>query len=119
MLYLLYLLWLSLPLFFFGFALWGKLEAISNKDKHENSGDFFRQGVFVSLCVGLAVLIDKFALESFVENYSPEFMPLGFWQVILLPAILVLGAKLIGPTKAIRPGRRKVAAPAKPKPRKR
>ena len=98
---LLYLLWFLLPAFFFGIALWSKLEQFSNKHKRENAGDFFRQGIFVSVCVLLSVLIDQYALGGIVTSLSPDFIPLGFYQVLLLPLVLYLAAMLVGPSKAV------------------
>ena len=98
----LYIIWALLPLFFFIMALWAKLEQISNKDKRQNPGDFFRQGLFVTACVIIAVLIDQTVLESFVQSLAPDFMPLGFFQIILLPIILLVAAKVYGPSKTIR-----------------
>ena len=97
----LYLLWFLLPTFFFGIALWSKLEQLSNKHKRENAGDFFRQGIFVSVCVLLSMLIDQYVLEGIGTTWSPDFIPLGFYQVLLLPLALYLAAMLVGPSKAV------------------
>lgn len=98
----LYFIWCLLPLFFFGMALWSKLESISNKHKRENTGDAMRSGLFSTLCVLLAVAIDQYLLEGLVQTYSPESIPLWFYQVLLLPAVLLVAAKIIGPTAEIR-----------------
>jgi hypothetical protein len=97
----LYIIWFCLPLFFFTIALWSKLEAMSGKDKRENFGDFFKQGVFVTGCVLLAVAIDQYVLADLVAAVSPDFIPLGLYQFLLLPFILYIGALAVGPSKSI------------------
>ncbi len=62
-------------------------------------------------CVLVAVLIDQYVLETIVEMISPEWLPLGFFEVILLPFILYLAAKFAGPTKAIKVTYRRTPKP--------
>lgn len=57
------------------------------------------------MCVLFAIAIDQFILEALVNILSPEWLPLGFFQVILLPIILLIGAKLVGPSDKIRVSR--------------
>lgn len=98
----LYTIWIAFPVFFFTLALWHKLEVIGGKGRNEEVRDFLSQGVFVSFCVVLAYLVDKFALESIVSFVPPDLIPLNFFRVILLPFIFLLGAKVVGPSKEIR-----------------
>ncbi len=98
----LYIVWFSIPTFFFLAALWAKLEVISNKGKKENPSDLFRQGLFVLVVALIAVGIDRYVLKSLVESFSPDILPLGFYQAILLPILLLIGAKLVGGSKEIR-----------------
>ena len=97
----LYIIWGALPGFFFLMALWAKLEGVSNKGKKENPGDFFHQGLFVLACVLIALAIDTYLLGDFVTNFSPEYLSLNFYRIILLPLILLIGAQIIGPSKEI------------------
>ena len=97
----LYIIWFLFPAFFLLLALWGKLEQMGNKQKAQNPGDFFKQGVFVLFCVIIAVFIDQQILEGLVSSFSPDFIPLGFYQVLLLPLLLLVAAKLVGPTTTI------------------
>ena len=98
----LYIVWFLFPLFFFGIALWSKLEEVSTKKaKRENPGDFLQQGLFVLACVIVSVLIDQFVLESIVSHF-PDFAPLGFYQIILLPLVLLVAAMTVGPSEKIR-----------------
>ena len=83
-------------------ALWAKLEQWSDSAKKQNPGDFMRQGVFVLVCVLIAVAIDQYALEAVITPITPDFIPLGFYQVMLLPVVCLLAAMLTGPSKAIR-----------------
>ena len=96
-----YILWGLIPLFFFLMALWSYLEKTAGKKKHERPGDLFNQGLFVGFCVGLSMLIDYFVLPGIVESLIGDMIPYGVFQLILLPTVLYLAAKIIGPTKAI------------------
>ena len=97
----LYVIWFLLPIFFFGIALWSKLERYGSNPPYENIGDYVRQGVFVLACVVLSVLIDQYILEDIVNLLSPTWIPLGLYQVLLLPIVLLVSAVILGPSKAI------------------
>lgn len=97
----LYILWFLIPAFFFLLALWAKLEQLGGSVKKQNPKDFFQQGFFVLVCVLICVVIDRYILADLVNNFAPEIMTLGFFQAILLPAVLLIGAKIIGPTQEI------------------
>ena len=100
-----YIVWFAIPLFFFGVTLWAGLEqATAKKQQRQNTGDFFRQGSFVLGCVLLAVIIDQYWLVQLVETIAPAWLPLLFFQVILLPVILYIGALIVGPSREIRIG---------------
>ena len=99
----LYILWFLIPIFFFVMALWAKLEQLGNKKgKKQNPGDFFKQGIFVLGCAIVSVLLDKFVLPKLVETISPDWLPMGFYQAVLLPVVMVLGAKIVGGSEEIR-----------------
>ena len=100
----LYILWFLLPTAFFLLALFAKLEQMGGSVKKQNPIDFLRQGMFVLGAVIIAVIIDRYFLEDLVTNYAPDYMPLGLFQVLLLPAVLVVGSYMIGPSKAIMVG---------------
>jgi len=102
-----YIIWFLIPLFFFTMALWSRLEQVGGKSKRENPGDFFRQGVFVLVCVLISIGIDQLLLEDIVSSVSPAFIPLGFYQIVLLPLVLYLAALISGPSKAIKIQRNK------------
>lgn len=97
----LYIIWALIPLFFFLMGLWSTLEQMSGKQKKDNPGDFFKQGFFVLGCVLVSVLIDRYVLAQIVQGLLGEILPLEFFQVILLPLILLIAAQLIGPSKEI------------------
>lgn len=99
---LVYISWLLLPIFFLGHALWVVLEQAGGKGLGEKPGDYFKQGLFVSACSLACYGIDQLILQTYVPIYSPTALPLWFYQLILFPIILVLGAKLIGGSKEIR-----------------
>jgi hypothetical protein len=98
---ILYIVWFSIPSLFFLLALWIKLERVSGRTKTENPKDLFNQGLFTLGCVFTAVFVDKFFLPSIVEMIGLDLFPLGFYQVFLLPLILLLAAKIVGPSKSI------------------
>ena len=98
---ILYILWFMLPLFFFGLALWSKLEKVGGKKQQDHPSDFIRQGVFVLFCVLIAVGIGQCFLKSFVDFLAIPGLPFGFLQWMLLRLVLWLLAQLIGPTKDI------------------
>jgi hypothetical protein len=98
---LLYLLWFLLPCVFFLLALWIKLERVGSKNKKDNPKDLFHQGLFILGCVLVSVVIDQTVLQSLVEATVGDTLPLGFYQFFLLPLILLIGAKIVGPSQKI------------------
>ena len=97
-----YVIWCLVPTFFFGLALWAKLENVSGQTRKDNPGDLFRQGGFVALCVGVAILLDQYLLPDLYSKFSPDWIPYGFYQLVLLPFILYLASMIIGPSTDIR-----------------
>lgn len=97
----LYILWALIPLFFFLLALWSKLEQIGGKKRQEHPEDFLKQGLFVLFCVFIAMGIDYSILAPFHEAVMPSIVPLALLQVLLLPFVLLVVAKIMGPTKDI------------------
>jgi len=116
----LYVIWFLIPSFFFLMALWSQLEKLSGRQKKENAEDFFKQGIFVLGCVLFAALIETYSLDFVTNAIFQGMVPKGVLQVLLLPLILFIAAKLLGPSqelrigKAPRPSERKVQS----KPRK-
>ena len=98
----LYVIWFLFPVFFLLMALWSKLEQVGGKKRQEHPEDFLRQGVFVLCCVLVAVGINEYVLPRVVAAYSPEAVPLQFYQVVLLPLVLLIGAKIMGPTSDLK-----------------
>jgi len=103
----LYGIWFLLPLFFFTLALWAWLERLSKSPKRQNPKDFMRQGTFLLGSAVLALLINEYVLQEGAADLLPNWLPLTFVQIMLLPIILLLGAKMFGGTTPIsiqRPG---------------
>ena len=98
----LYVIWFLIPIFFFGVALWSKLEQLSGRNKHENPMDFVKQGGFVLICSVLSVLVDQYAISTLNEESLPSWLPLTFIRIVLFPVVLYAAAVIIGPTKEIR-----------------
>jgi len=83
-------------------SLWAVLEKKFGHRKHEQPGDYSRQGWFTLFCVIVAFIIDIFTLENLVASYSPRVIPLPFYQLILLPLIMYIGAMIVGPSAELR-----------------
>lgn len=101
----LYFVWFLVPLFFFGVALWSKLETVGGKQRHERPGDNLKQAFFVLVCVLISIGIDQWALEDIATTLSFGdllSLPLGFYQIMLLPVVMYAGALLVGGSKPIR-----------------
>ncbi|MBX7145044.1 MAG: hypothetical protein K1X79_11380 [Oligoflexia bacterium] len=99
---LLYIIWFLIPTFFLGAWLWGTLEKFGGNEQRGATKDALKQAFFVLACVLMSVAIDQSLLPDLVSSYAPDFLPLGFFQVILLPAILYIGALIVGPSREIR-----------------
>lgn len=100
----LYIIWFLIPIFFFVLALWSKLEHISSKGAlhGRQAKDFFIQGSFVLGCVLVALFIDLYTFDAFIRPALPPSIPTGFVKIILLPLILLIGAKVVGGSKPVR-----------------
>ncbi|RMG41568.1 MAG: hypothetical protein D6719_08260 [Candidatus Dadabacteria bacterium] len=84
-------------------ALWAKLESLSNKGrKRKDAGDLARQGVFLSACVAVSIIIDRNVLEQYIMPFMPQFIPLWMLQLFLLPLVMYAGAIISGPSEEIK-----------------
>ncbi len=92
----LYSIWFLLPFGVFLVALWAKLEKFGGRERTENPVDHIKNAVFLLACALVAVVVDQYVLESLVSMLSPDFIPLSVYQILLLPMILVIGAKITG-----------------------
>ena len=99
---LLYAIWILIPIVFFLLALWSKLEQMSGRPKKDHPGDLVRQGIFISGCVVVAIIIDHFFLPYLYSYISPAWIPYGLYEVLLLPFILYVAAVAIGPSTDIK-----------------
>jgi hypothetical protein len=115
----LYIVWFLIPTTFFVLALWSKLEHASGQPKHASAADLFNQGIFVLVCVFVAILIDRTMLQSIADAIAPTILPLGFYQAFLLPLVLLIAAKLVGPSKDILIGNRSGSRAANRTPKRR
>ena len=98
---ILYTIWFSLPGFYFLSALWSWLERIGNKERRESPAQQLFQALFCLLCAFLTVAVDQYLLETIANALIPDWFPLIFYQVFAFPAVLYIGAKLVGPSKEI------------------
>jgi len=97
----LYIIWFLIPASFFILALFARLEQMGGSVRKQNPVDFLRQGFFVLIAVLVAVAIDRYILPGFVAAWAPDYLPLGLFQILLLPAVLLGASYLIGPSKSI------------------
>lgn len=97
----LYALWFSVPALFFGLTLWIKLERLSGEKKKESSTDLINQGIFTLGCVVVSIIIDQLFLQDLIASTVGDLFPLGFYQFFLFPFVLLIGAKIVGPSSKI------------------
>lgn len=95
----LYAIWGLIPLVYFGLAIQTRLDTVSKKRKRDNAGELFRQGAFCLICALIAVGIDQKALQGIHDMLAIPGVPFEFFQVMLLPVVLYVGAIIAGPTK--------------------
>jgi hypothetical protein len=100
--FVLYAVWFLLPAGFLLMALWSLLERMAGKTQLQDNASLFKQSVFVLACVLVSIALDHYALEWVSKSVFQEVLPLGFFRVIVLPIVLLIGAKLIGPSADIR-----------------
>lgn len=102
-----YIIWGLIPVGYFLLVIWSKLEQSTQirkgKKKTAEAADLFRQGVFVTFCVGITFLIDYFFVDrGYLEPILPGFVPIGFIKLLLLPLVLLAVGSLVGGSKPIR-----------------
>ena len=97
--YILYTLWILVPIFYFMVILWSKLESLSSSKPPEDFVNYTRQGVITGCIVIVCIFIDRAILPGLVKAIFGEALPLMFFRIMLLPAVLYLTAKLLGPSK--------------------
>jgi hypothetical protein len=96
-----YGIWLLVPLSFFLMALWSLLEGRQRKSRRSDTGDLFRQGVFLSLAASATILLDLLTLDLLM-GFLEGFVPRGLVEFSLFPLVLIVLAQLYGPSKEIR-----------------
>ena len=98
-----YIIWASIPTFFFLMALWLKLESISGKKKHNDEViDFLRQGGFVLVCVAVSFLLYEFLCIRYLNPMLDGIVPAPLIKLFVLPVVLYIAALIFGPTKDIK-----------------
>lgn len=103
----LYIIWFAVPVAFFGLALWSKLEQMSSGgSRGRDGGDLGRQGIFVLVAALLALAIDRYLVLPHAATVLPSWLPTGVVQIALFPLVLLVQARLIGPSQDIVLGRR-------------
>ena len=108
---LLNLAWFLLPLTLFLMALWNYLERRSPGGNVRSATDLFKNGLFTLGCCVVALLIDWYLLEDLVNAVSPSFISLGVYQFLLLPFVLLVAFKIMGPSKEIKVKKRTLSNP--------
>lgn len=95
----LHILWYAIPGIFFLVGLYSFLEKVSGDPRKQDPAIFFKQGFFVLLIVLLCVWLDKKYTVSTIAPLLPSGVPILLPRALLLPVLLVIGAKLVGGTK--------------------
>ena len=89
----LYGVWLLLPLSFFLLAVWAVLKPVFKVHGQEYYGDYFKQGLFCSIGLALAIVIHQSdGFNNFIEAYSHRWFNLSIASWLLYPSILVVMA---------------------------
>lgn len=99
---ILYGAWCLLPATYLFLGIWSLLEAKSKPQSRQNPGDYFKQVLFLTICVAVAVGLDQYLIKDYAPKYSPEFIPYGFYQFMSFPVTLVIGARVFGGSKEVR-----------------
>ncbi|MCB0339586.1 MAG: hypothetical protein KDD53_08280 [Bdellovibrionales bacterium] len=81
-------------------VLWSKTENLSGKSRREDTGDYMRQGFFVLFSSIAAFVIDQQFLENIVSSLFGDMLPLMLFRIILFPVVLLVGAKILGPSRS-------------------
>lgn len=101
MLTFLHIVWFLPAVVFLVMALWAQLEIWSGKTGKGEVKSYLKQMIFVLICAGITMLIERYFLADFVVTYLDPFVPIGLAQIILFPLILLIFAKLVGGTKPV------------------
>ena len=98
--YFLLFIWFLPAVFFVFVYLFAVLEKASGKKVRKDYKDYLRQVVFL-LFIGVAtLLVDMFLMPSFLEKVVGDMLPHPYFRLVLFPFMVLIGAKLIGGTKA-------------------
>jgi hypothetical protein len=95
-------MWILFALSFYLFSLWTFLECVRKKRTYREAKEFLKQGIFVSVCVGLAILVDIYFMPTIEENYFSGSLTFDIVRFFTLPVILFIGSVTLGPSTPIR-----------------
>lgn len=96
-----YILWSIFASLYFLIAIYSWLEQLSGRRKTDNSKDLVRQGLFVTSCVVISILLDRHVLRHRLEPILPEEIPYPFVVFLIFPLVMAITATLIGPSEKI------------------
>lgn len=92
-------IWVLAPVVFLLFALWAVLER-SAKNKSTHPSEYVKHAAFLAGCGIIAYLIHRYMLDSLIA-LIPATLPRNLYLLLLWPAILFFGAKILGPSRDI------------------
>lgn len=98
---LVYVIWISIPLVMGCLILWDAVDNIAKGRKNKHFFAQLRQTIFVAVAIGFCIAIDVFVLDFLVELPFADLVGRDLLLVLLLPAVLLVGALAIGPSKPI------------------
>jgi hypothetical protein len=87
-----YFIWLLLPLSFLIIWLWATARRIAKAYGVEDTQLYFRQFVFTTIALVVAVGTDQLVGEMMSETLSTEYFDFDIVRWLLYPAILLLGS---------------------------
>ena len=80
---------------------WEALDLLARGKKCKHTWHQLRQVFFVCVAIGVAVLVDLYVLDAVCSLPEFDWLPRGVFQILLLPTILLLMSRLVGPSDPI------------------
>jgi hypothetical protein len=98
---LVYVIWISIPLVMTCLILWDAVDNIVKGRKNKHFFAQLRQTLFVVVAICCCIVLDMFVLDFLVGLPLVDIIGRDLLLVLLLPAVLLIGALAIGPSKPI------------------
>lgn len=106
--FLLFSLWVGIPLIFLLLLVWNKLEEMSGKKRSFHYHDMMSQFIFLCICGVVSWLIDTYLLSPRIDQVSAFGLPPGLVRIAAYFLVLIAIGSAYGPSKTLRVGEEKV-----------